>query len=125
MGSARSSPDKPRLCLATRGYDFVVKRVLALPLAALTAASALPAEPLAWYGSTEIATGRAERGPWRMNESRFDYVDDPSIAIDEQGGVAVVWVDQARKDVLFQRFSATGARRGKPVNVSRSPAIFS
>ncbi len=60
-----------------------------------------------------------------MNESRFDYVDDPSVAIDDQGDAAVVWVDQARKDVFFQRISATGAKLGEPVNVSGSPAVFS
>ena len=102
-----------------------MKRLLALPLAAFAAASAPAAEPLSWHGITEIAAGRAERGPWRMNESRFDYVDDPSVALDERGETAVVWVDQARKDVLFQRFLATGATRSEPVNVSRSPAVFS
>lgn len=60
-----------------------------------------------------------------MNESRWDYVDDPTVAIDERGGIAVAWVDQARKDVLFQRFSADGRELGQPVNVSRSPAVFS
>ncbi|MGH8703977.1 MAG: sialidase family protein, partial [Burkholderiales bacterium] len=101
-----------------------MKRLLALLLAAY-AATAQAAEPLAWHGSTEIAAGRGERGPWRMNESSFDYVDDLSVAIDERGEAAVAWVDQARKDVLFQRFSAEGARLGEPVNVSRSPAVFS
>lgn len=99
--------------------------VLAVPFAALAAASTQAAEPLSWHGTTEVAAGRAERGPWRMNESRFDYVDDPSVALDDRGEAAVVWVDQARKDVFFQRFSATGAKRGEPVNVSRSPAVFS
>lgn len=102
-----------------------MKRLFALLLAAFAAATAQPAEPLSWRGSTEIAAGRAERGPWRMNESRFDYVDDPSVAIDDRGEAAVVWVDQARKDVFFQRVSATGAKLGEPVNVSRSPAVFS
>jgi len=102
-----------------------VKRLLALPFAAFAAASVQAVEPLSWHGSTEIAAGRAERGPWRMNESRFDYVDDPSVALDERGEAAVVWVDQKRKDVFFQSFAATGARRGEPFNVSRSPAIFS
>lgn len=99
--------------------------VLVVPFAALAAASTQAAEPLSWHGTTEVAAGRAERGPWRMNESRFDYVDDPSVALDDRGEAAVVWVDQARKDVFFQRFSATGAKRGEPVNVSRSPAVFS
>ena len=102
-----------------------MKLFLALLLAAFATASAQAAAPLAWRGSAEIAAGGAERGPWRMNESRWDYVDDPSVAIDERGEMAVVWVDQARKDVFFQCFSATGAKRGDPVNVSRSPAVFS
>jgi hypothetical protein len=89
------------------------------------AASAQAGEPLSWLGSMEIAAGRGERGPWRMNESRFDYVDDPAVAIDERGEAAVAWVDQARKDVFFRRFSAGGAPLGAPVNVSRSPAVFS
>ena len=102
-----------------------MKRLFALLLAAFAATTAQPAEPLSWRGSTEIAAGRAERGPWRMNESKFDYVDDPSVAIDDRGEAAVVWVDQSRKDVFFQRISATGASLGEPVNVSRSPAVFS
>jgi len=102
-----------------------LKRLFAPLLAAFAATTAQPAEPLSWRGSTEIAAGRAERGPWRMNESKFDYVDDPSVAIDDRGEAAVVWVDQSRKDVFFQRISATGASLGEPVNVSRSPAVFS
>ena len=80
---------------------------------------------LVWLGSTVIAVGPAERGPWRMNESRYDYVDDPTVALDDRGEVAVAWVDQARKDVFFQRLSADGRKVGQPVDVSRSPAVFS
>jgi len=101
-----------------------VKRAVIVVLAAL-AAWAQAAEPLSWRGATEITAGRGERGPWRMNESRFDYVDDPSVAVDERGDSLVVWVDQALKDVLFQQVSAAGVKRGEPVNVSRSPATFS
>jgi hypothetical protein len=87
--------------------------------------AALALAMLVWHGSTDIAVGRAERGPWQMNESRYDFVDDPAVAIDERGGIAVAWVDQARKDVLFQRFSAQGRPVGEPLNVSRSPKVFS
>ena len=73
---------------------------------------------LVWLGSTEIAAGRGERGPWQMNESRYDYVDDPSVAFDRRGGVVVAWVDQARKDVFFWK-------DGRSINVSRSPDTFS
>ena len=87
--------------------------------------AALALAGLIWHGSTEIATGRAHQGPWEMNESRFEFVDDPTAAIDERGAISVAWVDQARKDVFFQRFDASGKKVGQPVNVSRSPNIFS
>jgi hypothetical protein len=80
--------------------------------------ASLAVASLVWLGSTEIAAGRGERGPWQMNESRYDYVDDPTVAIEERGGVVVAWVDQARKDVYFWK-------EGKSVNVSRSPETFS
>jgi hypothetical protein len=73
-----------------------------------------------WRGSSEVAAGRAELGPWQMNESRWDYVDDATVAIDERGVIAVAWVDQGRKDVFFRKLDSS-----EPVNVSRSPKIFS
>lgn len=82
--------------------------------------------PIAVQIPVEIAVGGGERGPWRQNESRFDYVDDPTVGIDDRGEASVAWVDQARKDVFFQRFSPGGTKRlGRPVNISRSPATFS
>ncbi len=61
-----------------------------------------------------------------MNESQFDYVDDPTVAIDATGTVGVAWADQSRKDIFFQIFGPDGKRRfAKPVNVSRSPQSFS
>lgn len=72
------------------------------------------AAALTWHGALDIAEGRGERGPWQQNESRYDYVDDPTVAIDERGEVAVAWVDRGRKDVFFNG-----------VNVSRSPDTFS
>jgi hypothetical protein len=97
----------------------------ALLLAALGLTGAQATGALYWLGNTEIAAGRGERGPWRMNESRFDYVDDPSVALDDKGVAWAVWVDQARKDVFFQRISPAGTRLGEPVNVSRTPYVFS
>jgi hypothetical protein len=73
---------------------------------------------LVWHGSTEIAAGPAERGPWQQNESHYRYVDDPTVAMDAHGGVAFAWVDQATKDVHF-------GKQGEAVNVSRSPQTFS
>ena len=80
---------------------------------------------LLWLGSTEIASGPGELGPWQMNESRWSYVDDATVAIDAQGATAAAWVDQARKDVFFQRLDSSGKKLGEPVNVSRSPKVFS
>jgi hypothetical protein len=99
-------------------------RVLLL-LGLFTCGATLAAGPLEWLGSTEIASGRAERGPWQQNESRYDYVDDPSVAIDERGEMVAVWVHQKAKDVFLQCFSAGGKALGSPVNVSRSPSTFS
>lgn len=78
-----------------------------------------------WDGVTEVAAGRGEKGPWQQNTSRYDYVDDPTVAIDAAGAIALAWVDQKSKDVFFQKFSKNGARQGATVNVSRTPATFS
>jgi hypothetical protein len=78
-----------------------------------------------WNGSTDIAVGPAERGPWQQNESRYRYVDDPSVAMDARGDLGLAWVDQARKDVLFRRADPKGQLLGEMVNVSRSPGTFS
>jgi hypothetical protein len=95
----------------------------------LLCASVPAADPIAqlvWHGVVEIAAGRGERGPWRQNESRFDYVDDPAVAITETGEVLVAWVEQARKDVFFQRISPDGTKQpAQPLNISRNPATFS
>jgi BNR repeat protein len=95
-------------------------------LAGSMAALADSPSSLTWLGSTEIARGRGERGPWHQNESRYDFVDDPSVAINSRGEIAVAWVDQARKAVLLQRFSPEGKPQfAKPVDVSRQPQTFS
>ena len=79
-----------------------------------------------WGEKIAVASAGGYQGPWRMNESEYDYVDDPTVAINEQGLVAVVWADQTRKDLFFQLYAPNGETRlEKPVNVSRSPRIFS
>ena len=81
-----------------------------------------------WAGikPVEVAEGRAHRGPWRMNESDFDYVDDPTVAITDDGHIGVAWADQSRQDVYFQMYTPAGqARFPKPVNVSSNPGTFS
>ena len=81
-----------------------------------------------WAGikPVEVAQGRAHRGPWRMNESDFDYVDDPTVAITDDGHIGVAWADQARQNVFFQMYTPAGqARFPQPVNVSSNPGTFS
>jgi hypothetical protein len=81
---------------------------------------------LTWSAPIEVASGNAFAGPWRMNESQFHYVDDPSVALKEDGTAGVVWVDNRRQDVFFRAYGADGAALGaQPTNVSRSPRIFS
>jgi hypothetical protein len=79
-----------------------------------------------WEEPVEIATGGGERGPWQQNESRFDHVDDPSVVLDAGGAAVVAWVDHRHKDVMLQIFEPSGTPRfARPVNVSRTPAVFS
>jgi hypothetical protein len=79
-----------------------------------------------WGASIEIAMGGGQRGPWRQNESNYDYVDDPTIALDAEGNAAVAWVDQQQKDVFFQIYDGNGKpRHKKALNVSRTPKVFS
>ncbi len=79
-----------------------------------------------WDENIEVASGDAFRGPWRMNESKFDFVDDPTVAINEQGHVGVAWADHPKLDVYFQLYAPDGeAQLEEPVNVSASPNTFS
>lgn len=81
-----------------------------------------------WAGikPVEVANGRAHRGPWLMNETDLDYVDDPTVAITDDGDIGVAWVDQDRQSVFFQMYSpADGPRLPNPVNVSSRPGTFS
>jgi hypothetical protein len=95
-----------------------------LALAALYAIAAASSS-VEWTGITEIAEGRGEKGVWQQNDSRYDYVDDATVAFDSADGIKVAWVDQQKKDVFFQSLSADGTAQGRPVNVSRNPATFS
>lgn len=81
---------------------------------------------LTWGPAIEVAAAAARRGPWRMNESDYDYVDDPTVAVNAHGLAGVAWADQARKDVFFQLYGPDGRPRlPAPVNVSRTPRVFS
>ncbi len=79
-----------------------------------------------WEEKIEVASGGGYRGPWRMNESEFHFIDDPTVAINEQSFVGVAWADQSRQDIFFQIYEPDGKMRfEEPVNVSVSPRIFS
>ncbi len=81
---------------------------------------------LKWGEKIEVASGGGFRGPWRMNESEFHYVDDPTVALSDKGFVGVAWVDQSRKDIFFQIYEPDGKSRfSEPVNVSKNPRTFS
>jgi hypothetical protein len=81
---------------------------------------------VSWQTPVEIVRGAGERGMWQQSESRYDFVDDPTVAWSRQGELAVAWVDQRRKAVLLQRYAANAiAQPPAPVDVSRRPDTFS
>ena len=82
------------------------------------------AAAIVWQAPIELAQGRGEKGPWQQNDSRYDYVDDGTVAI-AGDGIYVAWVAQASKDVWLQALTLNGASRGAPLNVARSGATFS
>jgi hypothetical protein len=118
-------PEDPPTSMYARSWLIRLGLALLWP-ATVGVAPAPPAISVEWQPAVDIAAGRGERGPWRQNESRYDFVDDPAVAIGERGETAVAWVVQAKKDVFFQRLSAQGQPQlAEPVNVSRSPGTFS
>ncbi|EWH00343.1 sialidase family protein [Halomonas sp. BC04] len=81
---------------------------------------------ITWQPAQSIASGDAHVGPWRMNESDFRYVDDPTVALRQDGTAAVLWVDQAHQDIFFQSIDPGGEpQQSEPTNVSRSGDTFS
>ena len=61
-----------------------------------------------------------------MNDSHFHYVDDPTVQLADDGSALVLWVDNRKKDVFFQRHSLDERTSpDSPVNVSKTPTIFS
>src|SRR5512147_2278964 len=63
---------------------------------------------VAWRPPERVAAGKAIRGPWRQDDSRYDWVDDPAVALSPRGELAVAWVDQGRRDVFLQRRDVAG-----------------
>ncbi len=100
--------------------------LLAVFLSAVPLAGQAELAGVIWEEKIEVASGGGYEEPWRMNESVYDYVDDPTVAINAQGGVGVAWADQSRKDIFFQLVTPDGKERfEEPVNVSGTPQIFS
>jgi len=97
----------------------------AVVLACMPVRSAPDTGAVAWLPTVDIATGGGSKGPWRQNDSRYDYVDDGTLAFMQDGQLAVAWVDQRRKEVLLQVLGPDGRARGAALDVSRSPATFS
>ena len=84
------------------------------------------AAELTWLEPIEVARGPARQGPWRMNDSEFHYVDDPTVGIDDGGRIVVAWAVHEQRDIFLQAYDQAGAAMlGAPVNVSKSPDIFS
>lgn len=97
----------------------------AVLLACLPAWPAPGAAGIGWLPALDIAKGGGTKGPWKQNDSHYDYVDDGTAAFLSGGELAVAWVDQRRKEVLLQVLGPDGRARSAPVDVSRSPATFS
>ncbi len=80
---------------------------------------------VAWEKPMELAHGPGERGPWQQNDSRFHYVDDGTVRFGANGILYSAWVDQTKKDVLFQRLDFRGRTLDAQINISRTPDTFS
>ncbi|MCH9012823.1 MAG: exo-alpha-sialidase [Proteobacteria bacterium] len=111
----------PLVCLGCGSFVFLAAALFAAP-----ALGQADAPGVTWDERIEVASGGGYRGPWRMNESEYDYVDDPTVAVDERGLVGIAWADQSGQDIFFQVYGPDGKKRLEaPVNVSKSPRIFS
>jgi hypothetical protein len=117
MQSTPSSPLRPLY------HPWSVMLALSLAVTATVRGAAVE---ISWSGATTVAEGHGEVGPWQQNESAWDYLDDPTVALAPDRSLAVAWVDQGAHDVVFQWFSPDNQPRfERPVNVSRSGEIFS
>jgi hypothetical protein len=87
----------------------------------------IPSNPgIEWSDRIEVASGDARQGPWRMNNSEFHYVDDPAIALLNDGSFGIVWADQKEQNLFFRFYGSDGEpAMDNAVNVSQSPGIFS
>ena len=61
-----------------------------------------------------------------MNDSDWRFVDDPTVALADDGTAGVVWTNHVAQDLFFQAYGPDGEKALKqPVNVSRNPDTFS
>ncbi len=105
---------------------ITVSFALALALVLASAFSHAEEPRLTWQSDIKVAKGSGHRGPWQMNKSRYLFVDDPTVAVDANGAIAVAWANQSKKDIFLQIYEANGSPRfAFPVNISRSPQEFS
>lgn len=103
------------------------RSLLAAPLVAalpLRLAASAPRPAVQWQAPVGLARGRGVRGPWQQNDSHYDFVDDPAVALAPDGAMVVAWVDQARKAVLAQPRDSAGAP-SPAVEVPGDPKAFS
>lgn len=60
-----------------------------------------------------------------MNDSDWRFVDDPTVAITDEGEMGIAWTDHVQQDLFFQRYDEGEAQLETPTNISNSPDIFS
>jgi hypothetical protein len=126
LGLAAGVGESDTAAMRDRRHVVLLALIVTAAFASAGPRSTSSASEIKWTAPIEVVSGTAFRGPWRMNESVFHFVDDPSVAIDARGEVGVVWADHTRKDLFFQRYGRDGkAQLDAPVNVSRSLRIFS
>lgn len=111
----------------SRGCSLVpALAALAIAGASVPVATAGDGTDIHWQSPLEVAAGDAYRGPWRMNHSRFHYVDDPTVALADDGRVGVAWVQNRLQDIYFRVYGPGGRPAfGQATNVSRSTGTFS
>ena len=99
----------------------------AVVLAVVIILSSQYADPpqVEWQERQMVDSSEAYMGRWRMNDSDFRYVDDPSVSITEAGETGLVWADQQEQEIYFRRFDENCNTASERVNVSQSPDIFS
>lgn len=106
--------------------QFLSRNLLMLVLLTLASGCHGEIRAVTWDEAVTVATGEGVRGPWRMNDSDFRYVDDPSVAINDEGIVAVVWADQAEQELYLQVYDTDGTPRlDTPTAVTGMDATFS